>query len=224
MRDLTELMNTLQYHFQNQALLEQALTHSSYANEHDVESYERLEFLGDSVLGLIAANYLFSENHDDEGSLSKRRASIVCTKALSSYSIELGVGKYILFANGEKKHGGAQKESILEDVFEAIVGAIYLDSGMDSARNFALPFLEKELQNTKKKIFKDYKSQLQEIVQQNPGEILQYVHTGDRGPDHNKRFTVEVHLNSNVIGTGVGHSKKEAEQQAAKEALALMGY
>lgn len=224
MRDLSKLTQALGYTFQNQEFLEQALTHSSYANEKGIASNERLEFLGDSVLGLIAAEYLFANNPDDEGSLSKRRASIVCEQALASYSAELHVGDFLLLGKGERTSGGAERESTLEDAFEAIVAAIYLDGGMEAAKDFALPFLTRELSSNPKKRFYDYKTLLQEIVQQNPEERLQYVLVNESGPDHNKKFTIEVHLNSNVIGHGKGRSKKEAEQQAAKEALALMGY
>ncbi|MBP5303954.1 MAG: ribonuclease III [Clostridia bacterium] len=224
MRDLSALMDALGYTFQNQELLEQALTHSSYANEHGIPSNERLEFLGDSVLNLIAGEYLFSLDDSDEGSLSKRRASIVCEKALASYSAEMHVGDYLLLGKGERSSGGAQRESTLEDAFESIVAAIYLDGGMEAARQFALPRLQQELQTKKQHRFNDYKTLLQEIIQQNPEEKLQYVLVNESGPDHNKKFTVEVHLNSNVIGHGKGKSKKEAEQLAAKEALALMGY
>ena len=224
MRDLSALMDALGYTFQNQELLEQALTHSSYANEHGIPSNERLEFLGDSVLNLIAGEYLFSLDDSDEGSLSKRRASIVCEKALASYSAEMHVGDYLLLGKGERSSGGAQRESTLEDAFESIVAAIYLDGGMEAARQFALPRLQQELQTKKQHRFNDYKTLLQEIIQQNPEEKLQYVLVNESGPDHNKKFTVEVHLNSNVIGHGKGKSKKEAEQLAAREALALMGY
>lgn len=224
MRDLSPLMNAIGYTFQNPQLLEKALTHSSYANEHGIESNERLEFLGDSVLNLIAGDYLFSSDNRDEGSLSKQRASIVCEKALASYSTKLHVGEYLLLGKGERTSGGAERESTLEDAFESIVAAIYLDGGYDKAREFALPFLKQELKDNKQKRFHDYKTMLQEIIQQNPDSQLEYVLISQDGPDHNKKFTVEVHLDSNVIGHGKGRSKKEAEQQAAQEALKLLGY
>ena len=224
MRDLSAFMNTIGYQFKNPALLEQALTHSSYANERHTKSNERLEFLGDSVLSFIAARYLYKNVDQDEGRLSKYRSAIVCEKALASYSTELGVGQYLLLGKGERKSGGEERTSTLEDTFEALVGAIYLDSGIQAATRFALPFLKKELKNTKQHKFKDYKTILQEIVQQNPGETLTYVLVNESGPDHDKSFTFEVHLNSNVIGKGKAKSKKEAEQLAAKEALSLMGY
>ena len=224
--DLTELMGRIGYRFKNPALLEKALTHSSYANEgrHGLESNERLEFLGDSVLGMIAAVYLFEREKQPEGALTKLRASIVCEKALCGYSRTLELGRFLLLGRGEKQTGGDARPSILADAFEAVVAAIYLDGGMEPARTFVMRFLEKEVEEKNKLPFRDYKTTLQEIVQQNPEEKLEYVLVGESGPDHSKQFTVEVHLNSNVIGCGRGRSKKEAEQQAAREALRLMGY
>ena len=210
--EYTALMDKLGYRFRDPRLLEKALTHSSYANEgrHGLESNERLEFLGDSVLGFVAAKYLFEKETGPEGELTKLRAAVVCEKALCSYSRELGLGDYLLLGKGERLTGGAERPSILADAFEAVIAAMFL--------------VEKEANNQRKRHFKDYKTTLQEIVQQNPEEKLEYVLTGESGPDHSKQFVVEVHLNSNVIGTGRGRSKKEAEQQAAREALKLMGY
>ena len=225
-RDLSPLMETLGYRFQDENLLRRALTHSSFANERQrhMESNERLEFLGDSVLGLTAAMHLFQKEKGPEGELTKLRAAVVCEKALFSYAQQLGLGDWLLLGRGERQHGGAQRPSIVADAFEAVTAAIYLDGGMEPARTFLLPFLEKEASNQRRQQFKDYKTQLQEIVQQNPGEIISYVLTGESGPDHQKQFTMEVHLNSNVIGKGRGRSKKDAEQKAAREALRLMGY
>lgn len=224
--DLNELMRVLRYTFADERLLHEALCHSSYANEgkRREPSNERLEFLGDSVLGMIAARYLFEHDQSREGELTKLRASIVCEQALASYSRELGLGSYLLLGKGERMNGGADRASILADAFEAVLAAIYLDGGMAAARAFVLPFLEKEIAAQRRRHFKDYKTQLQEIVQQTPEEHVEYVLVGESGPDHAKRFTVEVHLNSNVIGKGIGKSKKEAEQLAAREALRLMGY
>ncbi len=219
-------MQALGYTFADERLLQEALTHSSYANEGKRRgiSNERLEFLGDSVLGMIAANHLFQNDQSREGELTKLRASIVCEQALSSYSRDIGLGQFLLLGKGERMNGGAQRASILADAFEAVLAAIYLDGGMDAARAFALPYLEREIAAQRRRHFKDYKTQLQEIVQQTPEEKLEYVLVGESGPDHSKRFAVEVHLNSNVIGKGTGKSKKEAEQLAAREALKLMGY
>ena len=224
--EYTALMDKLGYRFRDPRLLEKALTHSSYANEgrHGLESNERLEFLGDSVLGFVAAKYLFEKETGPEGELTKLRAAVVCEKALCSYSRELGLGDYLLLGKGERLTGGAERPSILADAFEAVIAAMFLDGGLEPVRGFVLRFVEKEANNQRKRHFKDYKSTLQEIVQQNPEEKLEYVLTGESGPDHSKQFVVEVHLNSNVIGTGRGRSKKEAEQQAAREALKLMGY
>lgn len=224
--DLQDLMGALGYTFRDERLLCEALTHSSYANEgkRREQSNERLEFLGDSVLGMIAASHLFEHDQSREGELTKLRASIVCEQALSSYSREIGLGRYLLLGKGERMNGGDQRASILADAFEAVLAAIYLDGGMEAARTFVLPFLIKEIAAQRRRHFKDYKTQLQEIVQQTPEERLEYVLVGESGPDHAKRFSVEVHLNSNVIGKGVGKSKKEAEQLAAREALKLMGY
>lgn len=225
-KDLTPLMQNLGYTFKNISLLENALTHSSYANEshENLSSNERLEFLGDSVLGFITANVLFSKEGGAEGELTKLRAAVVCEKALHAYSKTLEVGKYLRLGKGEMHTGGNERPSILADAFEAIVAAIYLDGGLEPAEKLVLRFVIPEANNQRRRQFKDYKTTLQEIIQQNPGELLDYVLTSESGPDHNKHFTVQVRLNSNVIGTGKGRSKKEAEQLAAREALALMGY
>jgi ribonuclease-3 len=227
MQDTTkQMMSKLGYTFQDPTLLETALTHSSYANEGNrrLQNNERLEFLGDSVLGFITAEYLFENENGKEGELTRLRASLVCEKALSSYARKLGLGEHLLLGRGEQSGGGADRPSILADAFEAVIAALYLDGGMAPVKAFLMPFLKEELSHQRRPQFRDYKTALQEIIQQNPEERLEYQLVGENGPDHNKRFTVEVHLNSNVIGTGIGHSKKEAEQLAAREALKLMGY
>lgn len=224
---MKELEVKLEYHFKNPYYLKMALTHSSYANESKVQggSNERLEFLGDSILGVVVADYLFKEFPDlPEGDLTKKRAALVCEKACCGFSTQLDVGKYLLLSHGEQNSGGRTRSSILADAFESIIAAIYIDGGMEEARKFILRFTLPLLQAAKPKVFKDYKTALQEIIQQNPEEHLEYVLTGETGPDHDKHFAVEVHLNNNVIGKGGGRSKKEAEQQAAREALELMGY
>jgi ribonuclease-3 len=224
---MKELEEKLEYHFKNQSYLKTALTHSSYANEAKVlgGSNERLEFLGDSILGVVVADYLFKNFSDlPEGDLTKKRAALVCEKACCGFSKQLDVGKYLLLSHGEQNSGGRTRSSILADAFESIIAAIYIDGGMEEARKFILRFVLPLLQTAKPKTFKDYKTALQEIIQQNPEEHLEYVLTGESGPDHDKHFSVEVHLNSNVIGKGGGRSKKEAEQQAAREAMELMGY
>ena len=226
MKSIQQLQETIHYQFRNPAFLEVALTHSSYANEvkHQIKYNERQEFLGDAVLSIIVSDYLFNNYTVPEGELTKLRAAVVCEKALCSYSKELGLGNYLLLGKGERLTGGAERPSILADAFEAVIAAMFLDGGLEPVRGFVLRFVEKEANNQRKRHFKDYKTTLQEIVQQNPEEKLEYVLTGESGPDHSKQFVVEVHLNSNVIGTGRGRSKKEAEQQAAREALKLMGY
>lgn len=219
-----EFQNTINYHFKDESLLETAFTHSSYANEKHLsrQCNERLEFLGDSVLGIVSADYFYHNHHNlPEGEMTKRRAACVCEKSLHGFAEEIGIGKYILLGKGEEHTGGRTRPSILADAFEAVIAAIYLDGGLEQARKFIMHFL-KDAANTPS-AFSDYKTALQEIIQKNPDEHLSYVLVGESGPDHNKRFEFEVHLNSNVIGTGVGISKKAAEQAAAKSALELMG-
>lgn len=223
---LEELEKRLGYTFRDKKLLTRALTHSSYANEHKTKSYERLEFLGDSVLGFVTAEYLF-ENYPNlpEGQMTKTRASLVCEKSLCVFSRKIGIGEFMLLSHGELRTGGNERPSILADMFESITAAIYLDSGsLEEARRFILSYIAPAAKTVNTKSFKDYKTTLQEIIQQNPEEQIRYVVTGESGPDHNKHFVVEVHLNSNVIGKGGGRSKKEAEQEAARVALELMGY
>ncbi len=209
------------YTFKNEELLKTALSHSSYANEHKRESNERLEFLGDSVLSIIVSEYLFSRFPEvDEGELTKMRASLVCEKSLAGFAEKIGLPDMLLLGKGEMAMGGNKRPSIVSDAFEAVLAAIYLDGGMAAAKKFVLRFMPKHHIGGS---FKDYKTALQEVIQKNPEEQLSYQLINESGPEHDKQFTVEVHLNSNVIGTGVGHSKKNAEQMAAKEALLLMG-
>lgn len=222
---IDRLEEALEYQFHKKQLLQTALTHSSRANEmrHGV-SNERLEFLGDSVLSVIVSDYLYHHyQHLPEGQLTKLRASLVCEKALCGFSKELDIGKHLMLGKGEQQTGGRERPSILADAFEAVLAAIYLDGGMNAARPFVLRFIKKELKHRETIAFQDYKTTLQEIIQKNPEEKLEYVLVDEMGPDHDKRFVVEVKINSNVIGRGEGHSKKEAEQLAAAEALKLMG-
>ena len=215
----------LKYTFKNKDLLINALTHSSYANEvRQGSSNERLEFLGDSVLSIIVSEYIFEEfSHLPEGELTKLRASLVCEKSLCGFSRQLDLGSYLRLGKGEEKGGGRERDSILADAFEAVLAAMYLDGGMDVAKKHVMRFVTAELKHTEDEVFKDYKTALQEIIQRNPEESVSYFLTGESGPDHDKMFEVEVRLNSNVIGTGKGKSKKRAEQMAAKQALELMG-
>ena len=208
---MEQLQNNLGYHFKNPALLARALTHSSYANERHVDTGDnkRLEFLGDSVLGFITAEYLFANHRDfPEGELTKLRAYAVCEKSLFSYAEEIGLGNYLKLGKGEERTGGRTRPSVLSYAFEAVIAAIYLDGGMDEAKKFVLRFVVPYVEA--KPTFKDYKTMLQEVVQKNQGETLEYVLVSETGPDHDKCFTVEVHLNSNIIGRGVGGSKKKA--------------
>lgn len=222
--DILHLQAKIQYTFRDTALLERALSHSSYVNERQNahQSNERLEFLGDSVLGFITAEYYYSQfKAYPEGDLTKLRAAMVCEKSLCMFARELDLGSYLLLGKGEICTGGRDRSSILADAFEALIAAIYLDGGMEEAKRFVLRYVRKAAGTSG--AFHDYKTKLQEIIQKNPEESVEYVHVGESGPDHDKRFTVEVHLNSNVIGRGVGKSKKIAEQEAAREALTLMG-
>ncbi len=222
--NIKELQEKLGYAFNDEAILVRALSHSSYVNENHSagDSNERLEFLGDSVLGLITAeNFFKNYTKLPEGELTKLRAATVCEKSLAGFARQLELGKYLLLGKGEILTGGRERPSIQADAFEAIIAAIYLDGGMDAARNFVLKYIEEAIRQQQS--IRDYKTMLQEVVQRNPGEIIEYVLTGETGPDHDKRFEVEVHLNSNVNGRGIGKSKKKAEQEAAREALELMG-
>ncbi len=231
-RDRHAFENVIGYAFKDGSLLERALTHSSYSNESGMKNHhlycnERLEFLGDSVLSLITSNYLYKKFTDcPEGELTRMRAEVVCERALSGYANSIGLGKYLLLGVGEEKNNGRNRKSILADAFEALLAAIYLDAGengMETVERFLLPFIAKEIENIgKSKGFSgDPKSLLQQFVQQAEGDFLEYIVVGQSGPDHMKTFKVEARLNSNVIGRGEGRSKREAEQNAAKEALEL---
>lgn len=223
---MKSLEKRLGYSFKNINLLKNALTHSSYANEvrSGFSSNERLEFLGDSVLSLIVSDYVYKHYPKmPEGELTRLRATLVCEKSLCGFSRELELGKYLMLGKGEDHNGGRERDSILADAFESVLAAIYLDGGLDVAKKFVMRFILSELQGNEEDIFKDYKTALQEIIQRNPEENVSYILTGEEGPDHDKVFTVQVHLNSNVIGVGTGKNKKQAEQMAAKKALELMG-
>lgn len=222
--DIKELQEKIGYKFRDEGLLLRALSHSSYVNENHTAggSNERLEFLGDSVLGFITAENFF-KNYTDfpEGELTKLRAAMVCEKSLAGFAREIQLGDYLMLGRGEVITGGRERPSIQADAFEAVIAAVYLDGGMDAARKFVLKYIDEAIRRHQS--VKDYKTMLQEVVQRNPGELIEYALVGETGPDHDKRFEVEVHLNSNVIGRGVGKSKKRAEQEAAREALELMG-
>ncbi|MBP3380211.1 MAG: ribonuclease III [Ruminococcus sp.] len=224
---ISELEESICYKFKNRNLIVNALSHSSYANENKQPqgSNERLEFLGDSVLSVVVSEYLYTHlTSVAEGDLTKLRASLVCEKSLHGFARKIDLGRYLLLGKGEENTGGRERPSILADAFEAVIAAIYLDGGMEAARAHILRFMPQDLQKGAKAAFGDFKTVLQEVVQKNPEEKVEYVLIGEEGPDHNKRFVVEVMLNSQVIGKGKGRSKKDAEQLAAREALELMGY
>ena len=220
------------YRFQNRDLLREALTHSSYANECKakkvrIECNERLEFLGDSVLSLVVSEFLFSEYADlPEGILTQKRAAIVQSQSLASYAREVGLGDYLLLGHGEEKNKGRERQSTLENAFEALLAAMYLDAGADGrdvVARFLIPIIKRELAQDFRVAHVDSKTELQQLIQQAEGDFLEYEVTSESGPDHDKSFEVVAKLNSNIIGRGVGHSKREAEQNAAKEALRLFG-
>lgn len=224
--NLALLEDRMGYKFKNITFLETGVTHSSYANENreHMPYNERQEFLGDAVLSIIVSDYIFEHYTElPEGELTKLRASLVCEKSLCSFSAQLEMGKFLRLGKGEENTGGRERPSILADAFEAVLAAIYLDGGIEPATKFVLGFVTEALRHVENVPFKDYKTLLQEVIQKNPEERLGYLLVAETGPDHDKRFEINVMLNSNVIGKGVGRSKKAAEQLAAKEALELMG-
>ncbi len=220
------------YTFKDKKLLTLALTHTSYVNEiraHDplVESNERLEFLGDSVLSVVVSRYLYSTFEFQEGDMTRIRAEVVCEKALAKYATEISLGDALLLGRGEEKNNGRCSKSITSDAFEALLAAMYLDAGekgFSVAEHFVLPFVKAEIAEIQKRgNVDDYKTRLQTFVQQSGEDRLEYVVVDEKGPAHEKIFTVEARLNSNIIGRGVGSSKRKAEQSAAHEALKLFG-
>lgn len=224
---LEEFEQKINYTFKNKNLLYEALSHSSFANESKkgTKSNERLEFLGDSVLSIVVAEYLFTHfKHLPEGELTKIRASLVCESALFEFAKKIDLGNFIMVGRGEEHSGGRERPSIVSDAFEAVIAAVYLDGGMDCAKKYILGFMPDDIDRKRSSALHDYKTILQEIIQRNPEEKVEYVLKDQIGPDHDRKFVIQVYLNSNVIGQGEGHSKKQAEQMAAKEALELMGY
>ena len=228
--ELSLLEKAIGHEFKNKDLLIEALTHSSYANESKakkktVRCNERLEFLGDAVLSSVVSEHIFIKYPDrPEGDLTQMRKAVVQSSALASYARSIGLGEFLYFGNGEEKEGGRDKRSNLEDAFEALVAAIYLDSGAEgkkAVRDFVIPFIEKELNGNYSAAKIDPKTELQQFIQQAEGDFLEYVIVDESGPDHNKVFVAEARLNSNMIGRGKGRSKREAEQNAAMEALRL---
>ena len=221
---MKSLEEKLGYTFQDKSLLENALTHSSCANESKgrLHSNERLEFLGDSILGMVVAEHLY-RNHPDlpEGELTRTRAALVCEESLVEVAHDLGLGDYLKLGKGEEAGGGRTRPSIRADAVEAVLAAVYLDGGIGSARKIIQKYiLSREIEGLNSQ--RDYKTALQELIQRESGQSLKYRLTGSEGPDHDKRFFVEVDLNSQPVGAGKGRSKKEAEQMAAKAAIAKL--
>ena len=219
---IKDLESAIGYRFKNITLLQNALTHSSYANERwhtSLLSNERLEFLGDAILGMTVAKYLYQTFPDrPEGELTRMRADMVCEQTLAKVAARIELGKHLLLGNGEEQGGGRTRNSILADAVESVIAASYLDGGMEAAQKFIEQFIlvevpVKQLHNA------DYKTALQELVQQKKNQVLSYTLVGESGPDHDKQFDVEVKLNGKVVGTGSGSSKKRAEQAAAHAAL-----
>jgi ribonuclease-3 len=220
---MESLEKKLGYSFQNRELLAEALNHSSYANEHrgSLGSNERLEFLGDSVLGFVSAEYLF-RGHEDlpEGDLTRMRAALVCEQSLYEVAKELELGGYLKLGRGEEAGGGRERQSILADAVEAVFAAVYLDGGIEQVRALIIRVLLSRAPAAEER--KDYKTTLQEVAQRRIGQVLTYHMVSQSGPDHNKMFLFEVRLNDRAIGRGEGRSKKEAEQAAARDALEHM--
>ncbi len=232
--DLSVLEKAIGYTFEDKGILREALTHSSYANELkarkksvSINCNERLEFLGDAVLSSIVSEYLFLEYSElPEGELTQRRKAVVQSASLASYARRVNLGSFLYLGNGEEKGGGRERQSTLENAFEALVAAIYLDAkenGKRAVQSFVLPLIIKELKENYNAVATDPKTELQQLIQQAEGDFLEYAVVSESGPDHEKVFSVEARLNSNVIGKGVGRSKREAEQNAATEALKLFG-
>lgn len=220
--NIDKFENIIDYKFENKEYILEALTHSSYSNENkNYDFNERLEFLGDSVLSVVVSDYLFKKEKDlPEGELTKLRANIVCEESLSEVANEINLGEHILLGKGEEATGGRQRISILADAFEAVIAAIYLDGGIENARKFILDYMENIICDSRKgKIFRDYKTHLQELLQGRGESNIWYKLVDEKGPDHNKRFVMQVGSNEDVLGTGEGKSKKEAEQLAARVAL-----
>ena len=217
---MESLEKKLGYRFQNRELLSEALNHSSYANEHKggLGSNERLEFLGDSVLGFVSAEYLFRLHADlPEGDLTRMRAALVCEQSLYEVAKTLELGSYLKLGRGEEAGGGRKRQSILADAVEAVFAAVYLDGGIEKARELIVRVLLSQAPAAEER--KDYKTTLQEVVQRRSGQVLTYHMVDQSGPDHNKKFLFEVRLNDRPVGRGEGRSKKEAEQAAARDAL-----
>ncbi len=220
-RNLKELQKSIGYEFKQELLLKNALTHSSYAHEKTIRGItdnERLEFLGDAVLELVSSEFLF-ETHPEmnEGQMTKLRASLVCEQSLAGCARKIGLGQYLLLGNGEDLTGGRERDSILSDAWEAIIGAMYLDGGFTSAKEFIRNHVLQDIEH--KKLFYDSKTILQEVIQNEFKQTLHYKLLSEEGPDHNKTFTVQAYMDETPLETGAGRTKKAAEQEAAYQSL-----
>ncbi len=213
-----ELLEKLGIKTNQPELYKTALTHTSYANENHVESYERLEYLGDAVLELIMSEYLYKKTHEVEGVMTKLRSHYVCENALYEYSLRLGYNEYLKLGHGEEESGGKYRKAIVADIFESMLGAMYLDQGLDFVKNFMAKNIIPVIESQSLDFFDDYKSKLQELVQTDK-KSLEYELIDESGPAHNKVFTAIVKINDVVYGKGTAHSKKEAEQAAARDAI-----
>ncbi|NLW39794.1 MAG: ribonuclease III [Tissierellia bacterium] len=226
---LKKLQSEIKYNFKDIEILNTSLTHSSYANENkdkNVISNERLEFLGDSVISLVVSEYLYKRFEEfPEGELTKRRASVVCESSLAFAARKINLGEYLLLGKGEDATGGRNRDSILADAFEGLTGAIFVDGGLSSAKEFLLGQFEREViyALSKGSLFIDYKTELQELVQKMGKSSIEYRVEKETGPDHNKKFYMNVVVDNEIIGSGMGRNKKEAEQMAAKQALLKIG-
>lgn len=213
-----EILKKLKINPKSIELYETAFTHTSYSYEEGKESYERLEYLGDAVLELIISEYLYQNTDYEEGMMTKLRAHYVCETALYEYSIRLGLNEYLKLGHGEEQTGGKYRKAIVADIFESFIGAIFLDQGIETAKKFIYDTVIPCIENQEFDFFNDYKSQLQELVQTDQRSLTYHI-VNEEGPAHNKTFTAVVKIDDIVYGTGIAHSKKEAEQEAAKNAL-----
>ena len=223
-KNLSELMDKINYEFKDINLLKNALTHSSYANEKTIKKYkdnERLEFLGDAVLELTSSDYIYKNySNMNEGQMTRLRASIVCEPTLAICARAIGIDNFIMLGKGEELTGGRKRDSIVSDACEAVIGAIYLDGGFANAKEFITRFVLNDLEN--KKLFYDSKTILQEIVQRDFNEPLSYELLAEEGPDHDKKFRMKAKIGEKAYGVGVGHTKKGAQQLAAYETILLL--
>ena len=216
--EIEKLLEELEINYNNIKLYERALTHTSYANENRVESYERLEYLGDAVLELVISDYMYKNTEYEEGKMTKYRSHYVCENANYEYSTRLKLNDYLRLGHGEEERGGKYRKAIVADIFESFMGAMYLDLGFDVVKEFLYKHVIPLIENKNIEFFDDYKSVLQELVQTDK-KSLEYVIVKEDGPAHDKTFTIEVRIDNIVYGVGTAHSKKEAEQLAACDAL-----